>query len=368
MSARFAVGTSPVQVLYGTQDTAQVVLNTGVSTVYLSDNSNVQVGFDFPLGCGESVVVEAETVLYATSSGVGSTLVTLNDYADRFGYPSPTARFVTSTTDATGTGVSGNVFYDPTTPSQFQSLGLSVRFNSTPTTGAYTFTFQSANTVGGYSLGVVPGPISAYQTSEVVVQYASTGGSNTLLPQFGAVLPVSGLGGTWSVTPPSGTTANSYTVDVVGLPYLTGQSSAWSKNAMANGTGASGTQDSKTVRWGNAFNISGLGTIAASSTFDVVLPAITGPVRIAVQYTQTGAGASSAVPYMGVGQYNLMGAPSFGTKVQYDTAVASGTAAGTVVGFATYAVWPVAPTYLRLTTAAGVSLASIQITIISGVA
>jgi hypothetical protein len=364
MSARFAVGTSPVQVLYGTQDTAQVVLNTGVSTVYLSDNSNVQVGFDFPLGCGESVVVDAATVLYATSSGVGSTLVTLNDYADRFGYPLPTARYLTSSVDTTGTGVSGNIFYDATTPSQFQSLGLSVRFNSTETTGAYTFQFAAANFPNGYSIGT--SSVSGNQVFEVVVQFDSSGGAPGT-PRFGAVLPVSGLGGTWSVTPPSGTAAGSYTVDVVGLPYLTSQSSAWSKNATASG-GGSGSQDPKTVRWGNTFNISGLGTLAASSTFDVTLPAITGPVRIAVKYTQTGAGASSAVPYMGVGQYNFMGAPSFGTKVQYDTAIASGTAAGTVVGFATYAVWPVAPTYLRLTTAAGVSLSSIQITIISGVA
>ena len=363
MSARFAVGTSPVQVLYGTQDTAQVVLNTGVSTVYLSDNSNVQVGFDFPLGCGESVVVDASTVLYATSSGVGSTLVTLNDYADRFGYPLPTARYLTSSVDTTGTGVSGNTFYDATTPSQFQSIGLSVRFNSTATAGAYTFTFTAVNFPNGYSIGTTSG-LSGNQVFEVVVQYSGAGGAPGL-PQFGAVLPVSGLGGTWSVTPPSGTTAGSYTVDVVGLPYVTPQSSAWSRNATITG-GGSGSQDSKTVRWGNTFNITGLGTLAASSTLDVTLPAITGPVRIAVQYTQTGAGASSAVPYMGVGQYQSMGAPTFGTKVQYDTAIATGTAAGSVAGFATYAVWPVAPTYVRLTTAAGVSLASIQITIISG--
>lgn len=350
MSFKAAVGVTPSQILFGTQGDVITVVNTGSATAYVSDGSDVTAGYDLALDVGGSVIIAPGSPLWAVcDTGTSTTLTLVNQFGERFAYGQPVARSLGATIGG-ASAVSGVVVYDETAASQFGGMSLAVRFQTgSPTFGEWKFTF----TTSAVPPGVVSSPgFSGGITYESVVNTVYTAGFGvTGLPSFGVVFPVPAYGGKWYVTPPSGTPASSWTVDVVGVSQPPAQPLTWSVDA---------GQDAQTVRYGNTFNISGY-TLAASSTLNVGLPATNGPVRVAVQYTQTGAGASSATPRVTVGQYGTSN-----TTVPFDVAIASSAAAGSVTGYATYAVWPVTPMFLRFTTAAGVSLSAIQVTVIAG--
>lgn len=355
MSFKAAVGVTPSQVLFGTQADLVTVVNTGAATAYVSDSSDVNAGGDLALDVGGSLIIAPGAALWAVCDpGQSTTLSLVNAFGQRFAYGQSVARSL-GTTAGGATNATGVVAYDETAGSQFSAVSVSVRFASgAATAGDYVLRFAANAVQPGVTYPGTSSGVGMWYESVVSLSASGVLAANSLLPMFGVVVPVNGYGGVWTVTPPSGTPANSYTVDVVGLSQAPAQAMTWT--ALTTDT------TNQMTRYGNTYNLSSF-TLAASSTLNVQLPVVNGPVRIAVQYTQTGAGASSATPRMTVSQF---GPPTTYTTQPFDTAIASSSIAGSVTGYATYAVWPVTPTFIRFTTAAGVSLSAIQVTLIAG--
>jgi hypothetical protein len=357
MSARFAVGTSPVQILYGTQDSPQIVLNSGTTSAYLSDDSNPSAGFDFTLGAGESIVVDSETVLWATSTGSGTTLTTLNGYADRFGYTSPLTRLLSVSGSPSGT-----LSYDSTAPTQYQSVSISLYLNNSAIAGTWGFGWTdigvpagtpnpNGGTLGIYSLAGTEGLIPVTTAGLSVVA-----GSGS--PLMTGVIPVLGYGGSWQVIAPSGAPSDSYLVAVTGLSSAVQQPLWWSQ------TNVSIASTPQWVLYCNTYTNNQV-TVGAAATVDTAFPLVSGPVRVTVTWIQSGAGTSSATVVANVGTYSG-GVPISTAKTPYDAALGSASAAGTYTYSAQYAVWPSSPMYLRLATTSTATITSAVIVLTAG--
>jgi hypothetical protein len=348
MSSRFAVGTSPVQILYGTQDSPQIVLNSGTTSAYLSDDSNPSAGFDFTLGASESLVVDSETVMWATADSPGTTLTTLNNYGDRFVPSAPVGRLLQSVyipqsqtftffQFPIGTGIASHfssIYVEIVPPS-------TINLNTWPT-GLYTLQFTEngvSNTAGD---GAVHSA-SWYHTGASGVEVAGVPVMCATFPNF------SGRGGAILLQTPGAVSFNG-TINMYATDYPVQSTVIGTSQASTVLTGQTWTNVGNT--WTCQPTIT-----AGSATTDVYLPPITGPARVAMSLTQAGAGSLTA------NLRTLTGTAA--TSVQWDTLIAS-TAAGGLWAGATYGVWPTSPMLMRFVLAAGVTGSSCVLSITQG--
>jgi hypothetical protein len=340
-----------VQVLYGTQDTAQIVLNTGVSTVYLSDNSNVQVGFDFPLGCGESLVVDADTVLWATSENGGTTLTTLNNYGDRFAPSTPVGRLLSSSTLGTATTNTYSVTVGNGLASHVPGIAVIIRaagvqlYNTLPS-GSWLISWDEQGDANTSGLGALK-HAAAFYAGVPAVGFGATVANE---PIFSAVFPnTSSRGGVVTVTLPAA--------------YAGGIVEVWATDypvpaTVLGTTKASAVMTERTwVQRGNTWTVDNFTITAGAATSDIYLPPLTGPVRVALSLTQAGAGSLTANLRTQTGTSS--------TSIQWDTLITS-TAAGSLWAGATYGVWPTSVMFMRFVLAAGVTASAATLSLTQG--
>lgn len=352
MAATYYVGSTPDQLLFGSQTDVVTVVNTGASTVYIGDDSAVVTSQVTPLDVGGSIVFYPGQVLWAaTAAGTNSTLTLFNSVGDRFAYGTTAGAFLGTNESYGAAGNSLNVGFpwDKTMASQYKAVSIGLTASGLLTaTGTWTITWWDYDTPTSGFVGI-PG---YGRKQEVQINIRNTIGISSPSSFAGVVFPVYGFGGEYQVTPPAAAGAGQWSVSVYGLPTAPPQPIPW--GLVDNSFDATYTW----TRYGNAW-ICNVGNVAASATIPVFTPPVPSPVRIGATYTQTGAGVSQ----IGLRLGNFSGAP---TNMAFDTLLASSTAAGSVQGFATYGVFPTTSNYFQIQTVAGVTLSSTYLYIMSG--
>ena len=341
MSARYAVGTSPVQILYGTQYEPQLVLNSGTQSAYLSDDSNPSAGYDFTLGAGDSLVVDPETVLWATADSPGTTLTTLNNYGDRFAPSAPVGRLLTSVNLTGGTSASYTFTVGGGIGSHVPGVWAAVKSGgtalySTLPTGIWSITYKpdgnaTSHMATWYNAGAAVGA-GSYASGDAIVAVwfpnePSQGGTLTL------TLPA-GFVGVFEVWATDESTPNT-------VPGVTQAAQAFTAQTW--------------TQYGNTWSCSPTITAGAATT-DVYLPPIPGPIHYTIVLTTGGAASLTC---------SLRQVLTAATNIIYEPLFINGTTGGTLSALGNEDIWPTSTMFLRFILGAGATVSAAQLTLTS---
>lgn len=379
MSLQVQVGTSPNAILFG-QQRACTVTNLGFVTLYLGEDSTTTAGVDFPLPPGASVRYDDGAqvwgVIDASAPVVGQVQV-LFDSDQVFSPAGSGARVVYDGSLVDVSSRLGTVPYRATPYNVYGSITVIIyaKTATNPLAGANDTTVSM---YCGETIPTLPKDVPADAVGQGLnligqMHTASwhvntTGMSATYFvgqPLFQATFPnVSGSGASWYIDAPGLTRAN-FGVRVLVNQYAVPSTivtnscgSALSSLVLTANTtaGATGIWELNGSASWYAGSAGGMNQ-ASATTRQYWLPTLSGPVRVRVQSTQTGAAACTMTLYE----------DTIDGLRQWDTALVSSTAAGSLFGAATYGVWPTSSMCLQIVTAAGVSLANTIISISSGV-
>ena len=387
MSNAVTVGISSNAVLFGSQRACTLV-NTGLVTVYLGEDSTVTAGVDYALTVGASIHYDDYATVWsvtdATAPSIGELQIIFD--SEELSVPSNSGSRIVWDTALSATGAANGVVSFASTPSLVCG-SVTVMVYAKTTTPFSGSTLSMFSITGGEMIPTLPtdtvptdpsaqsGQLSQVHTASWKVNQTGLT-TSTYVGQvlFSATFPnLSGSGYFWSISRTGSITTANFGVRVLLNQYAVpstmvtngapGGISFVSGVLSANGTAAGAWTQAAT---GSPTYVAGSGTSpmsqAASTTTAYYLPTLSGPVRVRVAATQTGAGACTMTLYEHI-------VTSSGTTypLQWDTALVTSAAAGSLFGAATYGVWPTGPMYLQITTAAGVSLSGLQIGITSGV-
>ena len=373
MSQQIQVGTNPNAVLFG-QQPACTVVNTGLVTVYLGNDATVTAGVDFPLQPGASMHyadgVPVWAVTDSTAPVAGQVQAILD--ADQAYIPGGSGARVLYDGSMASNPTVGTVPYRAAPSMVGGSITVIVYAKTTTALSGLDNSFVTirvGDQIPTLPTDAVPSNVNQQWLADTVhsasfrINTAGTSTGNIVVgqPLFTVTFPwTTGSGFMWAVKSTGAYSANSFGIRVLVNQYavasivVNAQSMYASASYVlsANGTAAGvwNQNDGSSLYTGNM-------TQAASTTTLYWLPTLSGPVRIRASATQTGAGSCTMT---------LVEALVTTSTSQYDTALVSSSAAGSLFGAATYGVWPASPMALQVVTAAGVSLSAFQITISSG--
>lgn len=354
MSTSYAITSSPTLILQGFQFQPTTVVNTGSSTVYVADTSSVSVGSDMALGVGASLQVDAGQTLWAVcASGQSSLLGVLPLYGQRFEYAQPVGTLLTSQSN----GAAFTFTPDDAVASNFASVLVVL----TPPSGTGV-----GGTLEAYCSQVTAGitlPNSEPYSGGIMGAAWPNSSSGAGHGSYWAVFPVTAYGFTvWAISTDGGTVPP---MSVYGLRTSV-------PGTIVGGQGftvitpTTGLTDYR-AQLGNTYTVAVPSVSASLTSAALRLPTVPGPVRVAVQGTQVGAGALTC--QLAVWERTAAaGTPPVTSTawVPFDTAAISSTTAGAKFASAQYGVWPTAPMALLVTTAAGVTMTNLVVSIHAG--
>jgi hypothetical protein len=374
VSNQLNVGTNANGLLWGRQP-ASTLINSGNVTVYLGDDSTVTPGVDYALIPGASFEYAEGSTVWGITDPDAVEVGRLQVIFDSWG------RFEEA---GSGTRLLYNAGIDASTQKTVAFSGTSSSVFGSVTIDVYVLPGQGGTVAGmGLTSAGVIGLTWQEQQPPLLTDVVSLTVPNTqqhsaayyIKPSgvtsivSGAVVAsatfpnVTGSAGAWSVSFTNMTlTAGKLGVRVYSTAAPVQQTTVTGAHLYQVPTlyTANGTVAGSYVGEGNSFSATGM-TQAASTTTRYIFPNLSGPVRVLFTGTQTGAGTVTGTPTM---QINAV----TDTWQQFDTALFTSAAAGSIFASATYAVWPTGPMGFSVVTPAGVTLSGVTLSLISGAA